>query len=134
MPYFGTMDEDRCPFCNLEPERVVSRSDYTVTIRDAYPVSPGHSLILPARHFSSWFQAHAIEKAALIQALDEAKEALDRELSPDGYNIGINDGEAAGQTIGHLHVHLIPRYRGDTSDARGGVRWIFPESARYWKK
>jgi len=64
--------------------------------------------------------------------MDEAKEAMDQEISPDGYNIGINDGEAAGQTVRHLHLHLIPRYEGDTEDPRGGVRWIFPEKAKYW--
>ena len=121
-----------CPFCSLTPDRIISESDHSVTIRDGYPVSKGHSLIIPKRHVESFFELHAIEKAAILQALDEAKEALDREVSPDGYNIGINDGEAAGQTIMHLHVHLIPRYKGDTSDPRGGVRWIFPDKARYW--
>jgi diadenosine tetraphosphate (Ap4A) HIT family hydrolase len=76
----------------------------------------------------------AVEKTAILQAMDEAKASLDREFSPDGYNIGINDGEAAGQTVMHLHVHLIPRYKGDTEDPRGGVRWIFPEKAKYWKE
>ena len=64
--------------------------------------------------------------------MDEAKDALDKEYSPDGYNICINDGEAAGQTVMHLHVHIIPRYKGDTEDRRGGVRWVFPEKAKYW--
>ncbi len=69
----------------------------------------------------------------MLQALDEAKASLDREFSPDGYNIGINDGEAAGLTVMHLHVHLNPRYRGDTEDPRGGVRNIFPLKAKYWE-
>jgi len=121
-----------CPFCNLSTDRIISESDYTLTIRDGFPVSEGHTLIIPKRHVQSFFELQASEKAAVLQALDEAKEALDKEFSPDGYNIGINDGEAAGQTILHLHVHLIPRYKGDTMDPRGGVRWIFPEKAKYW--
>ncbi len=121
-----------CPFCTLPTDRIISESDYTLTIRDGFPVSEGHTLIIPKRHIQSFFELQAIEKAAVLQALDEAKEALDKEFSPDGYNIGINDGEAAGQTVMHLHVHLIPRYKGDTEDPRGGVRWIFPEKAKYW--
>ncbi len=120
-----------CPFCTLLPDRIISESDYTVTIRDGYPVSQGHTLIIPKRHVQSFFQLKAIEKAAILQALDEAKEVLDKAFSPDGYNIGINDGEAAGQTVMHMHVHLIPRYKGDTEDPRGGVRRIFPEKANY---
>jgi len=122
-----------CPFCSLPDDRMVFRSDHTVTIRDAFPVSEGHTLIIPRRHVQSFFDLRAIEKAALLQALDEAKEALDREFTPDGYNIGINDGAAAGQTVWHLHVHLIPRYRGDAPDPRGGIRKIFPERAKYWE-
>jgi len=126
------MPEKNCIFCNLEPDRIISESDYTVTIRDGYPVSQGHTLIIPKRHVQSFFELQANEKAAVLQALDEAKEVLDKEFSPDGYNIGINDGEAAGQTVMHLHVHLIPRYKGDTEDPRGGIRHIFPEKAKYW--
>ena len=125
------MTKKTCPFCILKPDRIISESDYTITIRDGFPVSEGHTLIIPKRHVQSFFELKAIEKAAILQAMDEAKEALDREFSPDGYNIGINDGEAAGQTVMHLHVHLIPRYEGDTEDPRGGVRHIFPEKAKY---
>ena len=127
------MSENECPFCSLPTDRLISESDYTLTIRDGFPVSQGHTLIIPKRHVQSFFELQAIEKAAVLQALDEAKEALNKEFSPDGYNIGINDGEAAGQTVMHLHVHLIPRYKGDTEDPRGGVRHVFPDKARYWK-
>ena len=127
------MDKN-CPFCGLKSDRIISESDHTITIRDGFPVSEGHTLIIPKRHVQSFFDLKAIEKAAILQALDEAKEALDKEFSPDGYNIGINDGEAAGQTVMHLHVHLIPRYKGDTEDPRGGVRHIFPEKAKYWEE
>ena len=128
------MSGEACPFCNLESDRIISESDYTISIRDGFPVSEGHTLIVPKRHVQSFFELHAIEKAAILQALEEAKEALDREFFPVGYNIGINDGESAGQTIPHVHVHLIPRYKSDTDDPRGGVRWIFPEKAKYWKE
>lgn len=123
-----------CPFCAVPSDRIISESDYSITLRDSFPVSEGHTLIIPKRHVKSFFELHAIEKAAILQAMDEAKEALDREFSPDGYNIGINDGEAAGQTVMHLHIHLIPRYKGDIPDPRGGVRWIFPDKAKYWDK
>ena len=122
-----------CPFCTLPTDRIISESDHTVTIRDGYPVSEGHTLIIPKRHVQSFFELKAIEKAAILQAMDVAKETLDKKLSPDGYNIGINDGEAAGQTVMHLPVHLIPRYKGDTEDPRGGIRHLFPQKAKYWE-
>ncbi|HDL53779.1 MAG TPA: HIT family protein [Proteobacteria bacterium] len=123
-----------CPFCTVPSDRIISESDYTFTIRDGYPVSDGHTLIIPKRHVQSFFELHAIEKADILQFMEEARGQLDEEFSPDGYNIGINDGEAAGQTVMHLHIHLIPRYKGDIPDPRGGVRWIFPDKAKYWDK
>jgi len=104
----------------------------TWVIRDGFPISPGHTLILPKRHVGSFFELTPEERADLLELLDAAKADLDREFSPHGYNIGINDGAAAGQTIGHVHIHLIPRFDGDRPDPRGGVRWIFPEKADYW--
>lgn len=104
-----------------------------IVIRDGFPISEGHTLIIPKRHIASFFECTAEERSALFTALDLARQELDHSLSPDGYNIGINDGPAAGQTVGHLHIHLIPRYRGDQTDPRGGVRWIFPDKAKYWK-
>lgn len=74
------------------------------------------------------------ERVAVLALLDEARLELDAERHPDGYNIGINDGPAAGQTVAHVHIHLIPRYRGDVLDPRGGVRWLFPDRADYWTK
>ncbi len=121
-----------CPFCSLPQDRIIYESKSTVTIRDGYPVSKGHTLIIPKRHVESFFDCNPDEKADILRALEETKVALDKEFSPDGYNIGINDGTAAGQTVMHLHIHLIPRYKGDSEDPRGGVRWIFPEKARYW--
>ena len=121
-----------CPFCNLDKLRIISSNDYAIAIYDGFPVSPGHCLIIPKRHFASFFEATKEEQVALLNLLSEIQELLMREHSPDGFNVGINVGEAAGQTVMHLHIHLIPRYAGDQPDPRGGVRWIFPEKADYW--
>jgi len=121
-----------CPFCTLPPMRIVHANHLAVVIRDAYPVSRGHTLVLPKRHVGSFFDLVQAERDAVLELLDVARRDLDQALRPDGYNIGINDGSAAGQTVPHLHMHLIPRYNGDQVDPRGGVRWIFPERADYW--
>lgn len=122
-----------CPFCHFEKNRVVVENSLTVTFRDAYPLSQGHCLITPKRHIASFFETSETEQIALLRALQQVKEYLDEEYHPAGYNIGINEGAAAGQTIFHLHLHIIPRYPGDCVDPRGGIRWIFPEKAVYWK-
>ena len=124
--------ESPCPFCTLPPDRVLGRNEHAVWIRDGYPVSPGHSLVIPIRHVGSFFDITAEERAAMLRLLDEAQAAATLEFQPDGFNIGINDGPAAGQTVPHLHMHLIPRYAGDLPDPRGGVRWVIPAKADYW--
>jgi diadenosine tetraphosphate (Ap4A) HIT family hydrolase len=121
-----------CPFCTLAAERIVLANELAVVIRDNFPVSPGHTLIIPKRHVGSFFDVTGDEREAMLALLDAAKLGLDAAFHPDGYNVGINDGEAAGQTVPHLHLHLIPRYAGDSEDPRGGVRWIFPQKAKYW--
>ena len=121
-----------CPFCNLSQERIVAVSEHMRAIRDAFPVSPGHTLLLPRRHVGSLFDLTVVEWVELGQLLARIRTALQAEFRPDGFNVGINEGAAAGQTVPHLHVHLIPRYRGDRPDPRGGIRWIFPDKARYW--
>lgn len=121
-----------CPFCNFDNTRIVLVNTHSFAIYDGYPVSPGHCLILPKRHIVSFFQANKEEQSALLELVDEMQKILVKERNPDGFNIGINIGEAAGQTVMHLHIHLIPRYAGDQLDPRGGVRWIFPEKADYW--
>lgn len=123
-----------CIFCTLPTSRVIDSSQHGLVIRDAYPVSLGHTLIIPRRHTGSFFDLSADESNDLFTLLDKAKAALDAEFSPQGYNMGINDGAAAGQTVPHLHIHLIPRYDGDCKDPRGGVRWIIPAKADYWSK
>jgi diadenosine tetraphosphate (Ap4A) HIT family hydrolase len=128
------IEPSACPFCSLPASRIVDGNDFGVVIRDAYPVSVGHTLIIPRRHIGSFFELTAEERTALMSLLDAAKLVLDQEHTPQGYNIGINDGPVAGQTVPHLHIHLIPRYQGDRPDPRGGVRWIIPEKADYWSK
>ena len=123
-----------CPFCTLPDSRIIKANDHALVIRDGFPISPGHTLIIPRRHVASFFDVTVEERQSLLQLLDDSKLDLDQEFKPDGYNIGINDGPSAGQTVPHLHIHLIPRYKGDREDARGGVRWIIPEKADYWNK
>jgi diadenosine tetraphosphate (Ap4A) HIT family hydrolase len=94
----------------------------------------GHTLIIPKKHVGSFFEITDEERADLLVLLNKAKVVIQEEFNPDGYNIGINDGPAAGQTVPHLHLHLIPRYKGDRNDPRGGVRWIIPEKADYWSQ
>ena len=122
-----------CPFCSLPSERIIDSNELALVIRDGFPVSKGHTLIIPKRHLGSWFDTSADERTALFALLDQAKMTLDHEFKPDSFNIGINDGAAAGQTVPHLHIHLIPRYKGDQDDPRGGVRWIIPGKAKYWE-
>ena len=103
-----------------------------LAFRDAFPISPGHTLVIPNRHVKSIFELEDAERDDLFQALSRARSDLISEMNPDGFNVGINDGLMAGQTVMHLHVHLIPRFKGDKADPRGGIRWIFPEKAKYW--
>jgi len=122
-----------CAFCTLAPARVLLENELAVAFRDAFPLSPGHTLVIPRRHVASFFGVTREERDAVLALVDAAKSGLDAEFHPDGYNLGINDGPAAGQTVGHLHLHLIPRYAGDRPDPRGGIRWIIPEKAKYWE-
>ena len=121
-----------CLFCCLPESRVLLRNETAIVVRDAFPVTRGHTLVIPLRHVESFFDTSAEERAAMFELLDAAKLQIQTEFAPAGFNIGINDGAAAGQTIRHLHMHLIPRYAGDRPDPRGGVRWIIPEKADYW--
>ena len=102
-----------CPFCSLRAERFIRESEHAVVIRDGFPVSPGHTLVIPKRHVASFFEVTEVERADLVSLLAMARADLEREFQPAGYNVGINDGAAAGQTVPHLHIHLIPRYDGD---------------------
>ena len=121
-----------CPFCRLGPDRVILDTGLLRAVWDNYPVSPGHVLIMPARHVETWFELEREEQLEAINAMNEVRRIIEDEHSPTGYNIGINSGKPAGQTIPHLHIHVIPRYAGDVEDPRGGVRWVIPDKADYW--
>ncbi len=123
-----------CPFCTPDPNRIFHESDLILGLWDNYPSSPGHALLIPRRHIATWPNATHAEQQALTAAISSAIRAITVDHNPDGYNIGINVGEAAGQTVAHLHLHVIPRYRGDMPDPRGGVRWVLPDTAPYWKR
>ena len=123
-----------CPFCRVAPDRVFLRTDQVLGVWDGFPVSPGHALLIPTRHVEGWFDASDDERRALLNAIDDAKVAIEQLHRPDGYNVGFNAGEAAGQTVFHLHVHIIPRYTGDVSDPRGGIRHVIPAKAAYCDK
>ena len=124
------MDHQDCPFCSIDAERVVFSSDHGRGIWDAFPVNPGHILIIPRRHVL-WDELTEIEKTWVWSAVDQAIVAIRTHHSPDGFNVGFNAGTAAGQTVLHFHLHVIPRYVGDVNDPRGGVRYVIPAKANY---
>jgi diadenosine tetraphosphate (Ap4A) HIT family hydrolase len=129
----GIPDHD-CPFCQLPQERILFENALAFAFRDGYPVSEGHTLVVPRRHVASFFDATEQDQAAMLELLRRARAEIDASLRPAGYNVGINDGAAAGQTVMHVHMHLIPRYAGDRDDPRGGVRWVIPGKADYWSR
>lgn len=123
-----------CPFCErLARGETVVGSDLAAAFPDGFPVSPGHTLVVPRRHVADYFELTGEEQAALWTLVAEVKVRLDREQHPSGYNVGVNVGAAGGQTVWHAHVHLIPRFEGDVEDPRGGVRWVVRARAPYWK-
>jgi diadenosine tetraphosphate (Ap4A) HIT family hydrolase len=125
---------DPCPLCaRLALPDLMAENELAVAFKDAFPVNPGHTLIVPRRHVDGLFELTAEEQAAVWGLLPPLKQRLDARHSPAGYNVGVNVGVAAGQTVGHVHVHVIPRYAGDVEDPRGGVRWVVPARAAYWK-
>ena len=128
------MTRPDCPFCSINPERVAFSSTHGEGIWDAFPVNPGHILIVPRRHASTWDELTDIEKAWAWSAVDQAIAAIRSRHSPDGFNVGFNLGPAAGQTVLHFHLHVIPRYTGDVDDPRGGVRYVIPAKANYLAK
>ena len=121
-----------CPFCNPAPDRIILENEIILGLWDGFPVSPGHALLVPRRHVAKWSDASSREQAELWAAIAGLQGQIERRYKPHGYNIGVNSGEAAGQTIPHLHVHVIPRYHGDVDDPKGGVRWVVPAKADYW--
>jgi diadenosine tetraphosphate (Ap4A) HIT family hydrolase len=111
---------------------VILERELVLALWDGFPVSPGHALIVPKRHVASWFEATPEERRELIDTVEKVRAIIQEKHKPHGFNVGWNDGPAAGQTVFHLHIHVIPRYAGDVEDPRGGVRWILPDRAKYW--
>ena len=121
-----------CPFCLAEKEReIIMSSALSLSFFDGFPVSPGHALIIPRRHVASFFDLTQDERQDMFNMVDDVKRILDDRFHPDGYNLGVNIGEAAGQSIFHVHLHLIPRYSGDVPNPRGGVRGVIPHKQSY---
>lgn len=123
--------QKQCIFCNLASERIIAENELCLAIRDGFPVSEGHTLIIPKRHVADYFDLTSDEIAAMQAMMKESKCQLDNTLHPDGYNVGVNVNAAAGQTVFHVHMHLIPRYIGDVENPKGGVRGVIPGKQKY---
>ncbi|MCZ0935139.1 MAG: HIT domain-containing protein [Gemmatimonadetes bacterium] len=121
-----------CPFCDAPRESVVAESRHALAIEDRYPVSRGHTLVVPREHTESLFARSDDIQADIWSLVSGVRAKLQAELNPDGFNVGVNDGRAGGQTVEHAHIHVIPRFKGDVADPRGGIRWVLPENAAYW--
>ena len=124
--------EAQCPFCILPKERVWFESKDSLAILDGFPLTPGHTLVMPKRHVLSVFELPQEQLNDLVRVMAKVRKILKAKYQSDAFNIGVNDGLAAGQTIAHAHIHVIPRRAGDVPDPRGGIRWIMPEKAKYW--
>ena len=119
-----------CLFCR-EPKGFSRKNELAYSARDSYAVSPGHTLVSPRRHVASFFELTPEEINACMALIIEERKLLDEEFKPDGYNIGVNIGAAAGQSIFHVHIHIIPRYQGDVENPQGGVRHVIPSKGHY---
>lgn len=129
--FTGPMESD-CPFCTAATERIVHTTTNVIALRDGFPLSEGHTLVVPRQHVASLFDLVPAQQQELWDVVRDVRAALLGSGAPDGFNIGVNDGTAAGQTVAHAHVHVIPRYSGDVDDPRGGVRWVLAKRAAYW--
>jgi len=121
-----------CIFCNKNDGGVILNTRFFIARYDEYPVSPGHIIIIPKRHVEDYFLLTRYEREELFnECILQCYQLLEAKYKPDGYNIGINCGEAAGQSIMHCHIHIIPRYKGDVENPRGGVRGVIPSKQNY---
>ncbi len=123
-----------CFFCDIQKEKdpqVFLESENFIARFDDFPISKGHCEIIPRRHIVSFFDLTEKDATDMVRLIKKAKKTLDQEFTPDAYNIGVNEGEAAGRTVPHFHLHIIPRYKGDVANPRGGVRNIIPHKADY---
>ena len=129
------MNEKICPFCALVVQKQYeNESTLSVSFKDKYPVSPGHTLIIPKRHETDFSLLTQEEQTDIWDLANKAINEIKNTLNPAGFNIGVNINEAAGQTVGHAHMHVIPRYEGDMADPRGGIRYVIPDKADYWSR
>jgi diadenosine tetraphosphate (Ap4A) HIT family hydrolase len=112
----------------------VAENALAVAFPDGFPLSSGHCLVVPRRHEPDFLALTSEEQAAVWALVAPVRRYVEAAWIPDGYNIGINVGESAGQTVAHAHLHVIPRRRGDVADPRGGIRWVIPGRARYWEE
>lgn len=119
-----------CLFCK-DPRGVSLEHELAYSARDTYPASPGHTLVIPRRHVASFFDLTVEEVSACMALIREERNLLDEAFKPDGYNIGVNIGSAAGQSVFHVHIHIIPRYKGDVENPQGGVRHVIPKKGHY---
>lgn len=120
-----------CIFCVIDKSKIILENEGALAIFDGFPVNKGHMLVIPKKHIETYFEASNYDKSNLWDLVEKCKDYLDKSLSPDGYNIGINNGVAAGQSVMHLHIHLIPRYVGDIDNPKGGVRGVIPDKRIY---
>ena len=121
-----------CPFCKTTKNQYLIEGEYSYAKFDGYPISKGHVLIISKEHISNYFELSEIVQKDMMNLVSKVKKLLDSKYETADYNVGINCGYLAGQTIDHVHIHLIPRRKGDVEDPRGGVRWVLPEKAKYW--
>jgi ATP adenylyltransferase len=121
-----------CIFCNMESSRKIDENDLFYVIRDGFPVTSLHTLIIPKRHFETYFGLTEAEVLSMNILINKHKELIEKEdTAVTGFNIGMNCGEDAGQTVFHCHVHLIPRRKGDMDEPKGGVRGVIPNKRTY---
>jgi diadenosine tetraphosphate (Ap4A) HIT family hydrolase len=121
------------PFLKIPQSEYIAENELAFAVISLHGVSPGHSLIIPKRLAKDWSELNSSEKQAIIELTDQVIEIVEKEYSPDGINVGFNQGAAAGQTVFHMHMHVIPRFEGDVEDPRGGVRFVIPDKANYLK-
>jgi diadenosine tetraphosphate (Ap4A) HIT family hydrolase len=133
--YIARAEPVDCPFCHrIAAADFLSANEVAAAFPDAFPLSPGHMLIVPRRHEADFLALTPDEQAGIWTLVSSMTRHIETTQKPDGYNIGINVGVAAGQTVAHAHLHVIPRYQGDVADPRGGVRWVLPSKAPYWQR
>lgn len=121
-----------CPFCRqMDTVSFIAADETGIAFYDKYPVAKGHALIIPRRHVADYFDLTQTEQDSLWQLVNEVKVILEQKFHPDGYNIGVNIGEAAGQSVFHVHLHIIPRYKGDVVNPKGGIRGVIPDKQKY---